>query len=567
MNTEELISKQKEEWRECVNTICSSKSKKKIIIAGAGTGKTFIFKKILERNPGGRNIALTFIKRLTDYMDYDLSGLAEVKTFHAYCKKVLHKQSGRVDLRSYLRKIVVEDAKYLGLHLRAFDKKFQMLDEDSPEINFYLSRGDYYDAVSFNDSVYRLYKKLKENPEIIPTFNQILIDEFQDFNPLEVAFINELEKKGNILIVGDDDQSVYERRCASPQYLRDKYNSGQYEIFELPLCHRCPEVIVNAANALINSAERKGHLRGRVKKRFECNIDSKGRDSERFPKIHTTQCTTCSVVAKYVGEVIRNLTDGDIEESWKEGREYPTILVAGPRHYLREIRKTLANEYPQIEYKRSEEVSHSITDGYDLLREDARANLGWRVLIHYYQPRNIRDIIRKSNKGYQLTDILSKDFVLGQEKVLGIIHSIEQEEDFDKDELKKYTGDYCDEIVGYYSPKEKKEEDTIDRTKPSILLSSFEGCKGLSAGHVIIVGANDGLIPKDPNNVRDIEIAQFLVALTRTKKQCHIVSDKWFYYRKNEFPNKTTSFLNLIPSDFIEDHGTLYTDNIEHLFN
>ena len=183
-------------------------------------------------------------------------------------------------------------------------------------MEFYLKRGDYYDAVSFNDSVYRLYKQLSSEPGIIPTFNQILIDEFQDFNPLEVAFINELESKGNILIVGDDDQSVYEGRCASPIHLRAKYFSGEYEKFELPFCGRCPEVIVNAANALIYNAEETGHLLGRINKRFECYIDRKGPDSTRSPKIHTARCTTGRVVAKYVDSVIQNIDSNDIEESW-----------------------------------------------------------------------------------------------------------------------------------------------------------------------------------------------------------------------------------------------------------
>ena len=137
-------------------------------------------------------------------------------------QKILHEQNGKVELYPYLTQIIEEDANYLGLALHDFDKKFQMLDESTLEVVFYLKRGDYYDAVSFNDSVYRLYKKLLSEPSIIPTFNQILIDEFQDFNPLEVAFINELESKGDVLIVGDDDQSVYEGRCASPDYLRLK---------------------------------------------------------------------------------------------------------------------------------------------------------------------------------------------------------------------------------------------------------------------------------------------------------------------------------------------------------
>lgn len=110
--------------------------------------------------------------------------------------------------------------------------------------------------VGFDDSVYRLYTELKADLGILPPFEQILIDEFQDFNPLEVALIDELSKKGNILIVGDDDQAVYDGRSASPSFLRDLYRSGNFEVFELPFCSRCPEVIVNAINVLIKRATR-----------------------------------------------------------------------------------------------------------------------------------------------------------------------------------------------------------------------------------------------------------------------------------------------------------------------
>lgn len=551
----------------CVKAIISSKSNKKIIIAGAGTGKTYTFKEVLKAHPDGNNIALTFINSLTNDMVSVLGDLAEVKTFHAYCKKILHKQNGKVELYPYLTQIIEEDAGYLGLALRDFDKKFQMLDESSPGIAFYLKRGDYYDAVSFNDSVYRLFKKLLREPGIVPTFNQILIDEFQDFNPLEVAFINELESKGNVLIVGDDDQSVYEDRCASPNHLREKYFSGEYEIFELPYCGRCPKVIVDAANDLIYNAEKTGHLKGRVKKRFECYIGQKRHDSSRFPKVHTAQCTTGKVVAKYVDEVIRNIDSSDIEESWKEGHEYYTVLITGPKQYLTIIQKALSDKYPQMSYKHSEQLTLKVTDGYNILLHDTKANLGWRILIKFYrEQREIVDIIRKSDKGKQLIDILSKDFIQQQEKVVNIIHSIKQEQDFDEDELKKYTCDYFDEIVQYYSSKDQKEEEKIDKTKPSILLSSFVGCKGLSAGYVIIVGANDGSIPRDNNNIRDIEIAQFLVALTRTMKQCHIVTNKWLIAPVlNGVPqevNSKTFFLNWISREFIEDHGNLRASDI-----
>lgn len=346
MTIEEIIAAQKVEREKCLDVILSSKSNKKIILAGAGTGKTFTFKEILKTNPEGENIAMTFIRMLTSDMYASFGDLAEVKTFHAYCKKILHEQNGKVELIPFLTRIIEEDAQILELGLKEFDKKLQMLDENSPEVAFYLRRGDYYDAVSFNDSVYRLYKALQEKPDIVPNFNQILIDEYQDFNPLEVAFINELEKKGNILIVGDDDQAVYAGRCASPNYLREKFNSGDYEPFKLPFCNRCPDVIVSATNAFLSNAQKNGFLKGRINKRYECFIELKGNDSTRFPKIITAQCSTGNTVTKYVDTVIQRIDARDIEESWKEESEYLTVLIVGPKKYLAIIQKELADKYP-----------------------------------------------------------------------------------------------------------------------------------------------------------------------------------------------------------------------------
>jgi superfamily I DNA/RNA helicase len=260
MKIEELKAKQKAERDRCLQVVLQSKSKKKIIVAGPGTGKTFTFGKVLELKRDGNNIAMTFIRKLADDMNSSLGELAEVKTFHAYCKKVLHEQNGRVDLVPCLSQVIGKDAEVLDENVSDFDEKFQELKEDSPDIAFYLSRGDYYEVVSFNDSVYRLYRALKENGGILPDFDQILVDEFQDFNALEVAFIGELEKKGAILIVGDDDQAIYDDRFASPSYLRDKLKSGEYENFELPFCGRCPEAIVNATNSIIKAAQELGCL-------------------------------------------------------------------------------------------------------------------------------------------------------------------------------------------------------------------------------------------------------------------------------------------------------------------
>lgn len=116
----------------------------------------------------------------------------------------------------------------------------------------------------------------------------------------------------------------------------------------------------------------------------------------------------------------------------------------------------------------------------------------------------------------------------------------------------------------------QKEEVQVDRTRPSILLTSFKGCKGLSAGHVFVVGANNGSVPVDPGNVQDIEIAQFIVALTRTRKRCHIISNKWLYNVKDSSGNwiprfQRSLFVDLIPRDLVNDLGELNAQSIKAL--
>lgn len=48
-----------------------------------------------------------------------------------------------------------------------------------------------------------------------------MIDEFQDFSALEVEIIKQLESHGNILIVGDDDQAIYDKKFDLGKTLRN----------------------------------------------------------------------------------------------------------------------------------------------------------------------------------------------------------------------------------------------------------------------------------------------------------------------------------------------------------
>ncbi|MDR3541565.1 MAG: ATP-dependent helicase [Desulfosporosinus sp.] len=78
--------------------------------------------------------------------------------------------------------------------------------------------------IDYDDMLYIAFQELSENPECLKTyrrrFNYILTDESQDTSLLQHKIIEIIVKpKGNIFVVGDDDQSIFGFRAAEPEYL------------------------------------------------------------------------------------------------------------------------------------------------------------------------------------------------------------------------------------------------------------------------------------------------------------------------------------------------------------
>ncbi len=198
----DIIKKQYKDREKALNNILDSTAPRKLIVAGPGTGKTYTFKRLLVKSESTNNLAMTFINNLVADMEVTLDNYAEVKTLHRFCTWVLHNIVGDFDIVAYLDKIISKDSEFIGHYCQDFPSYIRSLDESNGYINFFIKRGDYYNAFAFDDTVYRLLIRARNNPSIIPRFSQIVIDEFQDFNLLEVEFIKILEKRGNILIAG-----------------------------------------------------------------------------------------------------------------------------------------------------------------------------------------------------------------------------------------------------------------------------------------------------------------------------------------------------------------------------
>jgi DNA helicase-2/ATP-dependent DNA helicase PcrA len=83
----------------------------------------------------------------------------------------------------------------------------------------------------------------------------LVVDEYQDLNPIDLQFVDRLSEEGvSIFVAGDDDQSIYSFRFASPGGIQDfpDRHPGAGDHF-LEGCFRCASDIEDAANKLINN--------------------------------------------------------------------------------------------------------------------------------------------------------------------------------------------------------------------------------------------------------------------------------------------------------------------------
>jgi hypothetical protein len=74
---EDKYTRAQKERQKYIDAVLSSSSKKKIVVAGPGTGKTFLFKKVLQGK--SKTLTLTFVNSLVEDLSLELNGISDVK--------------------------------------------------------------------------------------------------------------------------------------------------------------------------------------------------------------------------------------------------------------------------------------------------------------------------------------------------------------------------------------------------------------------------------------------------------------------------------------------------------
>ncbi len=274
-----------------------------LVLAGAGSGKTRVLVSRIawliekERLSPHAILAVTFTNKAAGEMRHRLSSMLAdpvmglwVGTFHGLCHRLLRRHFKEAKLPEQFHILDSEDQarviKRVIASLNLDSDKWPVKQAQSfingkkdegirPQHVNVLSYGPtktwvaiyaaYEQAcqtagvIDFAELLLRTHELLRDNPEILAHYRQrfqaILVDEFQDTNTIQYAWIRLLAGENTpVLAVGDDDQSIYGWRGAKveniQQFSKDFKNA---QIIRLEQNYRSTATILEAANALITN--------------------------------------------------------------------------------------------------------------------------------------------------------------------------------------------------------------------------------------------------------------------------------------------------------------------------
>ena len=410
-------SKANAERKKHVDGILGSTSPNKVVVAGPGTGKTYLFKEILKGKTN--TLTLTFVRALVEDLSLELYDLSDVRTLHSFATNLLTRlwKPKKVNVFSDLSDLIKEDAKLLMEIEVDFKEIFHTRDDGNKNIEFYKARKKYYDdSYGYSDIIYAAVKYLEAEPDKIPTYEQIVVDEFQDFNLLEVSLVELLAKTSPVLLAGDDDQALYDFKHASPEHIRHKHcnKSPDYEAFNLPFCSRCPRVIVEATNDIVDNAKRNGYLENRIEKPY-IYFEDKQKDliSGNNPKIIYSQ--------KFAAQ-IPWFIEQKIKEIAAAVRTKFSILIISPtKLQSRTITTSLKSKgFENIDAAEKYNLPPLI-GGLKILAENDKSNLGWRIVAGILMPREDLKKLLKQTEGEKekaLHELIDSSYIIKTKEMM-----------------------------------------------------------------------------------------------------------------------------------------------------
>lgn len=599
-----------------------------LVLAGAGSGKTKVLTNriayLIENGVRDYNIlAITFTNKAAKEMRdrvYNLVGdvASFIGTFHSLGLRIIRENCGFLNLPSNFSIIDSDDVltvikkilKDMNLDTKQYSPSYirnrisfiknQMLSEmeldkffntpiDKIVVDVYYKYNERLiasAAVDFDDLLLMPVRLFEHNKEILEHYQErykyILIDEYQDTNPVQYKLSKLLASKyKNIFVVGDMNQSIYAFRQA------DYHNIVNFEkdyanakTIKLEHNYRSTNNILNAANDVISHNKERKDLRlysdkgDGPKITYLRSYDEKHEISLVIDEINKLYLD--GYEPKDVAILYRTNAQSRAIEEVFASKGIPYKIYGSYYFYNRKEIKDLIS-YLKLIYNDKDEISlRRIINvpkrgiGDSAIKDiELRANLNQCSMYDALESKkelefkDIIESIKKTSENLSLTELI--DEVLdksGMKKELEDSHLIEDETRLENlMEFKSITASY-EERTGSVNLGDFLEEislvsDQANHTEDGnvVTLMTLHSAKGLEFPVVFMVGMEEGIFPHNMSIMEDnIEEERRLcyVGITRAKEKLYLTNAKRrMLYGKDQM-NVPSRFIAEIKDDLLE---------------
>lgn len=412
--------------------------------------------------------------------------------------------------------------------------------------------------IDFDDMVSLCYQLLQQNNDVLKLwqerFSYILIDEFQDINPLQYKIIQMLARpRNNLFVVGDDDQAIYGFRGSNPEImLHFEQDYPNAERVLLNINYRSNSSIVEHANRLIK------HNTNRFDKEVIAWNTSK--DGVRICYFESRQEQTKNIVSlirqymrqpgaqyKDIALIYRTNTHATItadkllkekipfQMKEKTGNIYNSAVAKDVIAYLtyalyqKDLKAFYRIMNRPVRYIRRDTVPMKPFTMQELIRNNQDKDYVIQNITRFYEhlkflkgmsPYAAINFIRKG-MGYD-------EYLKDKAKEMGdSFQKWEQELKLIQESASDF--DTIQEWIFYIEHYEENLEQGKKEKEDAVNIVTMHGSKGLEWPIVIIPDINEGHIPHK-KALTDAELEEerrmFFVAMTRAKEKLFLFSIK-----------------------------------------
>lgn len=612
-----------------------------LILAGAGSGKTRVIVHrivhlIRKQGISPRNIlAVTFTNKaaaeMKERVEKLLSGgeVPLISTFHSTCVRILRREIHHLgyaanfaiyddkDAERLLKDIIreqnldekkfpprmfssaIDDCKNAGKGPEDLPGDDPVGDTIARVYAAYQERLRRCNALDFGDLIMLTVRLFDSHPEILDHYRErfqwILVDEYQDTNPIQYRLVRLLAgKRMNLCVVGDDDQSIYRWRGADIRNILDfEKDFPGVMVVKLEQNYRSTQTILTAAGKVVEKNRgRKGKTLwtenpsgDRIVHRRLDNEREEARFVSREIESHLNKGGTPSDIAVFY----RTNAQSRVLEDALMGAGVSYHMVGGMRFYERmEIKdilaylKSLDNPADEVSLKRiintpprgiggatfdkvADLAASQNIPFIQALREAAAGNLlskgprtklaefvalmdGFADLVGSLPlPELAARIIKESGYEARLKEERTEE---AKDRLDNLRELLAALDDFERTGEEKGLSAFLEQVALI------SDMGRGNRDRDSVTLMTLHAAKGLEFPLVFMTGMEERLFPHvraldDPEQMEE-ERRLCYVGMTRARERLYLTNARRRHFYGQEQFNSPSRFLEDIPKELLE---------------